>query len=82
MNVKVVPISISYEKVLEAELYSNELMGEQKTKESLQGLIRASKILRLNFGRISVIFNDPLSLKQFGESRGQQLISSGTLHCS
>jgi glycerol-3-phosphate O-acyltransferase len=61
----IVPISISYEKVIEAELFTNELLGEQKTKESLEGLIRASKILKVNFGRINVIFNDPISLKDY-----------------
>lgn len=39
-DLTIVPISISYEKVLEAELYSSELMGGKKVKESLQGLIK------------------------------------------
>ena len=35
-DVTVVPISITYDKTIEAELYSNELLGESKTKESFQ----------------------------------------------
>jgi len=64
-DITFVPISISYERVIEAELYSNELMGEQKIKESFKGLIQARKILKMNFGRIHVIFNEPISAKQF-----------------
>jgi len=63
-DLTIVPISISYEKVIEAEIYTNELLGEQKTKESLNGLLRASKVLNLNFGRINVIFNEPISVRE------------------
>lgn len=73
----VIPISITYEKILEAELYSSEMMGnlvylfinlplgEKKIKESLEGLLKASKILNMNFGRINVVFNDPISVKNY-----------------
>ncbi len=40
----IVPISLSYDKVLEGELYTQEMMGESKAKESLNGLLRASKV--------------------------------------
>jgi len=64
-DITIVPISISYEKVLEAELYSSEMLGEQKVKESLEVLLRASIILKHNFGRINVIFNTPISTKDY-----------------
>jgi len=64
-DVTVIPISITYEKILEAELYSGEMMGEKKIKESLEGLLKASKILKMNFGRINVVFNDPISVKSY-----------------
>jgi len=32
-DLSLVPISITYEKLIEAEVYTNELLGEQKTKE-------------------------------------------------
>ena len=67
-DLTLVPISISYEKVIEAEMYSNELLGEQKKKESLNGLMRSSSLLNLNFGRINVIFGPPLSAKEFTEN--------------
>jgi hypothetical protein len=34
-DLSIVPISISYEKTIEAEVYTNELLGESKTKEVL-----------------------------------------------
>ncbi|EGC36799.1 hypothetical protein DICPUDRAFT_54421 [Dictyostelium purpureum] len=74
-DVHIVPIGISYEKVLEGELYSNELMGESKTKESLNGLLRASKVLKMNFGRINVVFTPPISVKQYTEQKVQEVAS-------
>eukprot|EP01114_Cavostelium_apophysatum_P016610 TRINITY_DN4768_c0_g1_i2.p1 TRINITY_DN4768_c0_g1~~TRINITY_DN4768_c0_g1_i2.p1 ORF type:complete len:1170 (+),score=311.65 TRINITY_DN4768_c0_g1_i2:168-3677(+) len=76
-NMLIVPISISYEKALEAEAYSNELLGEQKTKESFEGLLRASRILKMNFGRIQVVINKPIDLKEFVAAMPQNSISSG-----
>ncbi|KYQ91002.1 hypothetical protein DLAC_07895 [Tieghemostelium lacteum] len=64
-DVHVAPIGISYEKVLEGELYSQEVMGESKTKESFNGLLRASKVLKMNFGRINVVFSQPISIKKY-----------------
>jgi len=63
----IVPISITYEKALEAELYSNELQGEQKVKESFSGLLKARSILNTDFGRINIIPNEPISVKSFIE---------------
>jgi len=74
-DLNIVPISISYEKVIEAELYSNELLGEAKVKESFSGLVRASKILTYEFGRINVIFNPPISLKEYTENLTKQVES-------
>eukprot|EP01116_Phalansterium_solitarium_P017321 TRINITY_DN4234_c0_g2_i1.p1 TRINITY_DN4234_c0_g2~~TRINITY_DN4234_c0_g2_i1.p1 ORF type:complete len:1163 (+),score=526.57 TRINITY_DN4234_c0_g2_i1:153-3641(+) len=65
-DLTIIPISISYEKILEADLYSKELLGESKAKESLKGLLRASQsVVSLNLGRINVICNEPISLTDF-----------------
>lgn len=53
-NVTILPIAITYEKVLEGDTYPYELMGEEKVKESLGRLIKAAKTLTQNFGRINV----------------------------
>lgn len=59
------PITINYEKVLEADTYPYELLGEEKVKESLLRLIKASRILSTNYGRIYIEIGDKISLKSF-----------------
>lgn len=66
-DLQIVPIALSYDKVLEGELYTQEMMGESKAKESLNGLLRASKVLRMNWGSINVVFAPPMSAKQYTE---------------
>ncbi|XP_078505210.1 dihydroxyacetone phosphate acyltransferase isoform X1 [Lissotriton helveticus] len=58
-----VPISISYERILEESLYAHELLGVPKPKETTSGLLKARKILRENFGSIHVYFGQPVSLR-------------------
>ena len=38
--------------------------------------MRASHILSMNFGRIHVIFNDPISLKEFSVNAGKAISPS------
>ncbi|XP_055003068.1 dihydroxyacetone phosphate acyltransferase [Sorex araneus] len=64
-----VPISISYDKILEENLYVNELLGVPKPKESTTGLLRARKILSENFGSVHVYFGDPVSLRSLAAGR-------------
>uniref|UniRef100_A0A4W3H8S5 Glyceronephosphate O-acyltransferase n=1 Tax=Callorhinchus milii TaxID=7868 RepID=A0A4W3H8S5_CALMI len=58
-----VPISISYERILEESLYAHELLGVPKPKESTSGLLKARKILSDNFGSIHVYFGQPISVR-------------------
>jgi glycerone phosphate O-acyltransferase/fatty acyl-CoA reductase len=64
-NLNIVPITISYERVLEGETFPFELLGEEKTKESLSRIVKAAKILNRNFGKIYVNFCEPLSFKDY-----------------
>jgi glycerone phosphate O-acyltransferase/fatty acyl-CoA reductase len=57
------PININYEKVIEDEAYTREWLGDPKKKENLENLIKASRILQHDFGRISIKFSQPISLK-------------------
>lgn len=43
--------------------YPYELMGEEKVKESTMRLIKASKVLKENYGKIFVEFCEPISVK-------------------
>lgn len=64
-----VPISISYDKILEETLYVYELLGVPKPKESTTGLLKARKILSENFGNIHVYIGDPVSLRSLAAGR-------------
>lgn len=64
-----VPISISYDKILEETLYVYELLGVPKPKESTTGLLKARRILSENFGSIHVYFGDPVSLRSLAAGR-------------
>ncbi|XP_048342611.1 dihydroxyacetone phosphate acyltransferase isoform X2 [Sphaerodactylus townsendi] len=68
-DIYLVPISISYERVLEESLYAHELLGVPKPKESTSGLLKARKILSEDFGSIHVYFGQPLSLRTLAAGR-------------
>ncbi|MCG8589817.1 MAG: 1-acyl-sn-glycerol-3-phosphate acyltransferase [Proteobacteria bacterium] len=57
-----VPIAITYERLVEESSMVGELSGEAKQKESVLGLVRARKILQRRFGSVTVSFGEPLSL--------------------
>ena len=71
-----VPISIDYEKTMEGDLYSNELSGDAKIKESLRGLLSASSVLNVNFGTINVKMGKPISFGDYVEHH-TSLVRSG-----
>lgn len=64
-DVSFVPVTINYERVLEGETFPLELLGEQKVKESLSRIIKAGKILSMNFGKIYIFIGEPVSTKEF-----------------
>lgn len=64
-DVHIVPVTINYERVLEGETFPFELLGEEKTKESLGRILKGAKILRMNFGKIYVAIDTPISLKEY-----------------
>ena len=79
-----VPISVTYEKLLEEMLYSSELLGIPKPKESVSGLMKARTILKQNYGSIFINFARPVSLREMlyyidGPMNAQNTISQHTL---
>ncbi|KAM9018278.1 dihydroxyacetone phosphate acyltransferase isoform 1-T1 [Ara ararauna] len=64
-----VPISISYERILEESLYAYELLGVPKPKESTSGLLKARRILSDNFGTIHIYIGQPVSLRTLASGR-------------
>lgn len=68
-DITLVPISISYDRVLEESLLAHELLGVPKPKESTAGLLRATKVLQEAYGNMHVIFGRPLSVRQLCEGK-------------
>jgi len=61
----IVPVAITYDKVIEGEAYKRELLGGKKEPESVAGVIRAARLLKFKFGRVDVNIGDAISVKQF-----------------
>ncbi|XP_029966607.1 dihydroxyacetone phosphate acyltransferase-like [Salarias fasciatus] len=68
-DITLVPISISYDRVLEESLLVHELLGVPKPKESTAGLLKASRVLQEDYGSMHVNFGRPLSVRQLCEGR-------------
>ncbi len=68
-DVLFVPIAIDYERLMEGRSYARELAGGTKPKEDLRGLLRARKALGRRYGRLTVQFEEPVSLRAFAAQR-------------
>jgi glycerone phosphate O-acyltransferase len=65
-DLKVVPVSISYEKVLEEQLFVYELLGIPKPKESTKGFFKAITSLKSkSYGHMYFDFGEPILLNDF-----------------
>lgn len=64
-DIHFVPVSISYEKVLESDSYQGELKGRVKKGESLKSLAQIPKFLKKKYGKVFVNFSQPISFKNF-----------------
>ena len=64
------PISISYEKIVEARSYQHELLGGEKQKEDAKALLSATSVLRSRYGRITIRVDEPISLAGLFRERG------------
>ncbi|XP_058978551.1 dihydroxyacetone phosphate acyltransferase-like [Musca domestica] len=79
-DITIVPVSVSYERVLEEQLFVYELLGVPKPKESTKGFFKALKIIDENFGKMYLDFGEPISVKDFfGESCSLDKMKRATL---
>ncbi len=60
-----VPVYLGYEKLVEASSYLSELRGADKKKESLLDVFRNLKLIRQNFGQVSVNIGKPIKLDEW-----------------
>ncbi|KAL0967134.1 hypothetical protein UPYG_G00248200 [Umbra pygmaea] len=68
-DITLVPISISYDRVLEESLLARELLGVPKPKETTMGLLKARQVLNEDYGSMHVYFGMPLSVRQLTQAR-------------
>ncbi|MEK7704602.1 MAG: 1-acyl-sn-glycerol-3-phosphate acyltransferase, partial [Myxococcota bacterium] len=61
-DLQFVPVSIDYERVIEAGAYERELSGADKHPENIGGLLRTTRVLRSRYGRVHLQFGTPVSL--------------------
>ena len=63
-DVSILPISISYEQIAEEKAYAKELSGKKKEKESVQGVLKATRVLFKRLGKVYIRVGEPISLNE------------------
>jgi len=71
------PVSIGYERVIEAASYERELTGHDKQKEDAAGLLKSTGVLRHRYGRLNMQVGTIVSLADLRRELG--LPESGAL---
>ena len=66
-KVHFVPVSIGYERLVEADSYQHELTGGEKKKEEAADLLSASEVLRHRYGRINLQFGAIMTLDDIAQ---------------
>lgn len=59
-----IPSSLNYEKLMEGASYKSELGGKGKKKESIGGLFKTLKLLKEDYGRLTVNFSEHIELDE------------------
>ncbi len=67
-EVFLVPVGLSYERVIEGESYQRELSGAEKEKETLSALLKTPKVLTSRYGRLTMTFGEPLGIRAFARA--------------
>ena len=65
--VAIVPVFIGYDRVWEISSYARELRGATKQKESAEGLLKATKILGSQYGRVYLSFGEPIVVQDYAD---------------
>lgn len=64
-----VPVSIDYDRIMEAGAYRLELKGASKRAETFRGLLGSSGLLGRRYGRLHVQFGEPISMQNWTQGR-------------
>jgi len=82
-DVAFVPVSISYEQVIEDKALAQENRGGKKVEENVKSLISARSILGRTYGEVIVKFHNPIFLSKYSAATGKlrgNLVSSLAQH--
>ncbi|KAK6638891.1 hypothetical protein RUM43_007161 [Polyplax serrata] len=80
-DISIVPVNLSYDKILEELLFAYELLGVPKPKESTKGFLKALSILNENCGSVYAKFGEPISIKEyFGDTIDRSIHVLGPVH--
>jgi glycerol-3-phosphate O-acyltransferase len=73
-----IPITISYDRILEEKSYHMELKGKEKESESTSAFVKSRKLLKRRYGKVYLTFNDPISFQEYKEKlpEGEDLTTS------
>jgi glycerol-3-phosphate O-acyltransferase len=63
--VAIIPVYFSYEKLIEANAYLSELRGQSKPTENVADVFRNLRLIKQNFGRVTLRFGTPINLGTF-----------------
>ena len=70
--IAIVPVHISYEKLVEAGAYLEELRGGPKPRESVPSAVRSLRLVRQSFGKVALDFAAPIRLAEFVAATGER----------
>lgn len=68
-----VPIAITYDRLVEEASHTREIGGAKKEKEKFTDLLRMPKFLTRKYGRVYIQFARPLSLREYLKTRKLEL---------
>ncbi|CAH1637635.1 unnamed protein product [Spodoptera littoralis] len=77
-DITIVPVNISYDRLMETTLFAYEHLGVPKPKESTGGFLRALHNLNDHFGNIYLNVGEPISAREFFNRYSQVLNSPET----
>ncbi len=64
-EVVIVPVSIGYDRVVEAAHYVTEALGGKKRPENFVALLRSARVLRDRYGKVHLGFLEPVPLQAY-----------------
>ena len=72
-DVQIVPVTLNYDRVVEADTFPFELLGEEKLKLSTRKLVMSYRKLARSFGKVFIRFAEPISLKEYTQNLENQV---------